>query len=107
MIYLNNREDAQCLFVPRVEEPKGNLKLLLKNSLNLVTTIDEVIDLNTSALFYNIAVELPESVTEGEFEYTLKDEEKVLSSGLLVIGCDALTPRQYEKSIQYEQYKTK
>lgn len=105
MIYLNNMTDAQVLFIPKSEQTSGALTLRLKNNMEKVITINNVIDLNTSSLYYNVAVSLPSGTSEGEYEYSLMKGELVLSTGLLVVGCSPSSVSQYEKSIQYEQYE--
>ena len=44
-------------------------------------------------------------MTDGEYEYELKFEDTILSSGLLVVG-DYTKPDQYNKAIEYKQYET-
>lgn len=95
------------VFIPRNGmEAEGNLSLVC------VSTIDNserfnavVIDIATSARFFNLAVELPEDAMPGEYEYTLSDSVKVLTTGLLQVGEYDSKVREYNKTIEYEQYR--
>lgn len=46
----------------------------------------EVTDKNDSGLFYHCTVQLGGNEEEGDYDYQLKDGDKVLSTGLLRIG---------------------
>lgn len=108
MIYLQNTQEAQVVYVPRNDGsmPNGDLVFKAKNTINLDVEIEMyVADLQVSDLYFYLAVILPEDVTEGEYEYELKFEDTLLSSGLLVVG-DYTKPDQYEKDVTYEQYET-
>ena len=108
MIYLQNTQEAQEVYVPRSNgmTPDGDLVFKAKNTINLTEEIDlYVSDLQVSDLYYFLAVTLPEEVTDGEYEYTLSFEDTILATGLLVVG-DYSNPDQYEKEITYEQYET-
>ena len=96
------------VYVPRNDGsmPNGDLVFKARNTINLDVEIDMyVADLQVSDLYFYLAVILPEDVTEGEYEYELKFEDTLLSSGLLVVG-DYTKPDQYEKDVTYEQYET-
>ena len=108
MIYLQNTQEAQVVYIPRSEgdRPQGDLVFKAKNTINLEEEIDvHVSDLQVSDLYYYLAVTLPEKVTDGEYEYTLSSEGDTLSTGLLVVG-DYSKPNEYDKNITYEQYET-
>lgn len=109
MIYLENTQEAQEVYIPRNngETPQGgDLVFKAKNTINLDVEIDMYVsDLRVSDLYYFLAVILPEEVTDGEYEYTLSFEDTILSTGLLVVG-DYTKPDQYEKDVTYEQYET-
>lgn len=108
MIYLQNTQEAQVVYVPRDNRMtiQGDLVFKAKNTINLVEEIDlYVSDLQLSDLYFYLAVILPEGVTDGEYEYELKFEDTILSSGLLVVG-NLSKPDQYKKEIEYEQYET-
>jgi len=107
MIYLENTQEAQEVYIPRSNgmSPRGDLVFKAKNTINLEEEIDlYVSDLQVSDLYFYLAVILPENVTDGEYEYELKFEDTLLSSGLLVVGHYS-NPDQYEKEIKYEQYQ--
>lgn len=108
MLYLQNTQDAQEVYVPRSNgaTPDGDLVFKAKNTINLTNEIDlYVADIRVSTLYYFLAVILPEHVADGEYEYTLSYEDTILATGLLVVG-DLSHPDQYEKEISYEQYET-
>lgn len=108
MIYLQNTQEAQVVYVPRSDgsRPSGDLVFKATNTVNLVEEINQAVtDLQTSDLYYNLAIELPAGLPDGEYEYTLSSEGETLSTGLLVVG-DYSKPNEYEKVITYEQYET-
>jgi len=107
MIYLQNTsEESQVLFIPRNgETPEGDLVFTAKSTIDLDEISLEVTDLQTSDLYFNIAVTLPAGLPNGEYEYTLMAGDVPVSTGLLVIG-DNFSPSQYNKEIVYEQYTT-
>lgn len=107
MIYLQNTSESQVMFIPRSGEiPAGDLVFRAKSTIDLETEINEVvIDLGTSDLYFNLAIELPGDIPDGEYEYSLSVGEILLSSGLLVIG-EYTNASQYNKAITYEQYET-
>lgn len=107
MIYLQNISEAQVAFIPRNGmEPLGDLVFKAKSNIDLDVEVDqEVIDLGTSELYYNIAIELPEGIPTGEYEYTLYGGDQALSTGLLVVG-EYARSGEYNKEITYEQYET-
>lgn len=107
MIYLQNITDPQEVFVPKDGAASGgDLVFRAKSTIDLDTKIDQpVTDLQTSALYFNIEVTIPEGLPDGEYEYTLLSGGIPVSSGLLVIG-ENFGAEQYEKDIKYEQYET-
>lgn len=61
--------------------------LELTNNLTKITTIlSEITDKNTSTLFYSFDIILEDSLEDGEYTYRLMEEDKVLASGLMMIG---------------------
>lgn len=107
MIYLQNTTESQEMFIPRNGvTPQGLLVFKAKSTIDLVVEINQdVTDLQTSDLFFNLAIELPAGLPDGEYEYTLLSGQIPVSSGLLVIG-DHTKPSEYNKEIIYEQYET-
>lgn len=104
MVYLENTTDAQPVFVPRSrEDVTGRLTLTLHGTVGLDTVVDaEAPDLNTSRLYYRIAVALPDGIAEGEYEYTLADEAGTLATGIAYVGTLA-RPTETDNTINYEQ----
>ena len=107
MIYLQSEPEAQVVFIPNNGvEAVGDMVFRAKSTIDLDVKIEQkVIDLGTSEQYYNIAIDVPEGIPAGEYEYTLHGGDNILSTGLLVIGENA-RPNEYEKAITYEQYET-
>lgn len=107
MIYLHNTTEPQVIYVPRnMETPQGDIVFRAKSTIDLAVEVEMVvINLETSALYYNIAVTLPAGVPDGEYEYSLSVGDTIIASGLLAIGGYS-DPSQYNKDITYEQYET-
>ena len=106
MIYLKNISDAQTLMIPRNGEiVTGEMALVMRNTTDHQETTLSVTDLNTSGLYFNIAVVLPGGLADGEYQYYLKDGNIQVSCGILYIG-DLQSPRQHETTITYKQYES-
>lgn len=106
MIYLKNITEAQVLFIPKNgESVSGEMGLVLKSTADLNETILSVTDINTSGIYFNLAVALPDNLADGEYEYILKNGEIKVSCGLLYIG-ELQSSSQYENNITYKQYET-
>ena len=106
MIYLKNISDAQILMIPRNGEiVTGEMTLVMRNTTDLRETTLSVTDLNTSGLYFNLAVALPGGLADGEYQYSLKDGNIQVSCGLLYIG-DLQSTSQYETTITYKQYES-
>lgn len=95
------------MFIPRTGiTPQGDLVFKAKSTIDLEVEIKQVVtDLQTSDLYFNLAVILPAGLPDGEYEYTLLAGDVPVSTGLLVIG-DYTKPNEYNKVITYEQYET-
>ena len=106
MIYLKNISDAQILMIPRNGGiVTGEMSLVMRNTTDQQETTLSVTDLNTSGLYFNIAVALPGGLADGEYQYSLKDGDIQVSCGLLYVG-DLQSPRQHETTITYKQYES-
>ena len=106
MIYLKNISDAQILMIPRNGEiVTGEMSLVMRNTTDQQETTLSVTDLNTSGLYFNIAVVLPGGLADGEYQYSLKDGNIQVSCGLLYIG-DLQSPSQHKTTITYKQYES-
>lgn len=104
MVYLCNTDEPQTVFVPKNGvEHDGPMAFSLRSTVGHGVTVDGVTDLNTSGLYYNIAVALPAAMPGGEYEYALTAGELVLSEGIAVIG-ESAKVHEYEKNIEYRQY---
>ena len=107
MIYLQNTSESQVVLIPRNgETPQGDLVFKAKSTIDLEVEINQVVtDLQTSDLYFNLAVTLNAGLPDGEYEYSLSAGEILVSSGLLVIGENSRSS-EYNKDITYEQYET-
>ena len=106
MIYLKNISDAQILMIPRNGEiVAGEMTLVMRNTTDLRETTLSVTDLNTSGLYFNLAVALPGGLADGEYQYSLKNGNIQVSCGLLYVG-DLQSPSQHETTITYKQYES-
>ena len=106
MIYLKNISDAQILMIPRNGGiVTGEMSLVMRNTTDLQETTLSVTDLNTSGLYFNLAVALPGGLADGEYQYSLEDGNIQVSCGLLYVG-DLQSPSQHETTITYKQYES-
>ena len=106
MIYLKNISDAQILMIPRNGGiVTGEMTLVMRNTTDLQEITLSVTDMNTSGLYFNLAVALPGGLADGEYQYSLKDGNIQLSCGLLYVG-DLQSPSQHETTITYKQYES-
>lgn len=106
MIYLKNISDAQVLMIPRNGGiVTGEMTLVIRNTTDLQETTLSVTDLNTSGLYFNLAVTLPGGLADGEYQYSLKNGNIQVSCGLLYVG-DLQSPSQHETTITYKQYES-
>lgn len=106
MLYVENKTDAQPLFVPRSRPGiAGDLFLKIRSTVGLDYPVEtKALDLDISSLYYRIAVALPEGIADGEYEYTLSDGTGTLASGIIYVG-GLISPQQMETPITYEQYE--
>ena len=106
MIYLKNISDAQLFMIPRNGGiVTGEMTLVMRNTTDLRETTLSVTDLNTSGLYFNLAVALPGGLADGEYQYSLKNGNIQVSCGLLYVG-DLQSPSQHETTITYKQYES-
>lgn len=107
MIYLQNTTESQVMFIPKNGvTPQGGLVFTAKSTIDLDTKVNRAVtDLQTSDLYFNLAIALPAGLPNGEYEYSLSSGGVMLSTGLLVIG-GYTNPSEYNKEITYEQYET-
>ena len=106
MIYLKNISDAQILMIPRNGGiVTGEMSLVMRNTTDQQETTLSVTDLNTSGLYFNLAVVLPGGLADGEYQYSPKDGNIQVSCGLLYVG-DLQSPSQHETTITYKQYES-
>ena len=109
MIYLSNTTDAQIAYVPRdTEIPAGTtLTFTMVNIVDMDVVVNAlVIDMGLHRMFYNVALQLPDGATPGEYQFELRGDGELLSTGLAVIRDNGAGVTEYNKVIQYEQYET-
>lgn len=106
MIYLKNISDAQILMIPRNGGiVTGEMSLVMRNTTDQKETTLSVTDLNTSGLYFNLAVALPGGLADGEYQYSLKNGDIQVSCGILYVG-NLQSPSQHETTITYKQYES-
>ena len=104
MIYLKQTTELQLIHVPKSgRDAKGNVSISAMSTINQFDFSIVAAEEDTSMLYHKVLIELPGGMPSGEYEYTLSDEDGVLSSGVLVVG-DLENPKEYIKEITYEQY---
>ena len=104
MIYLKHTTDMQIVYIPKDgRDAVGDVLLKALSTINKSEYSFSVIEEDVSELYHMVNVELKEEMPSGEYEYTLSDEEGILSTGLLVVG-DLETAMEYNKETTYEQY---
>lgn len=107
MIYLKNITEAQVAFIPRNgARASGDMTLVMRNTTDQSMFTMSVTDLDTSSIYFNVAVSLPEDIATGEYQYNLMDGEILVSCGLMFIG-DRPGASQYEETITYTQYESR
>ena len=106
MIYLKNISEEQIILVPRNGEMvTGDVTLVVCNTTDHQEVTLPVREQTTSQIYIKMAVALPEGLVDGEYQYTLKDGNILVSQGLLYIG-DLHSTSQYENTIRYKQYES-
>lgn len=133
MIYLQNTTDPQLVRIPAngVKVAEGDVVLELVNTIDLGPATSHDFDrrvylvdalgafvhdadgrqvavaaaAESSRLYYVMRVALEDGMPEGEYEYTARVGETVVSCGLLIVGTPTPSVIQYDKPLQYEQYR--
>lgn len=86
------------------------MQFIIKNGITHKNFEYSVTDLNESSIYYTFNLNIPESMDDGEYEYTLKDDlDKTLATGLMRIGDYKQENKQYNnnKDNKYIQYVSK
>lgn len=106
-MYLTNDTAAQTIYVPRnIGASREGITLEVASTIELESLLPlSVVSVEAHPLYYRLGLRLSEIVTPGEYEYSLKAGEELLSKGLLIIGKAASAGViEYNKNIIYEQY---
>ena len=85
------------------------MKLIIKNGITHKNFEYNVTDLNESSIYYTFNINIPDSLDDGEYEYTLKDDvDKILATGLMRVGDYKQNNKQYiNNKDKYLQYGSK
>lgn len=104
MLYLRNTTELQWLMIPKdIGSASRELSLLVKSTVDKAALSLDVLDNGTFEHYYNVKLNLPSGMEDGEYEYSLLEDGKSLSKGLLMLGKSA-PMGEYNKTITYEQY---
>lgn len=109
MIYLTNTTEAQVAYVPRdTEVPDGTtLHFKMRSTVDLDIIVNAlVIDMGLHRVYYNVALQLPEDTTPGEYEYTMTADDEIISTGIVIVRDGGHAVTEYNKDIKYEQYQS-
>lgn len=106
MIYVQNKADAQYVFLPKELAGEGALSLSIHNTTTLKDyDLGNVADDGGSALYYRILLSLPEGLDNGEYEYALEQSGVKVGTGIIKIGEGGESTEEYNSDIEYEQYE--
>ena len=86
------------------------MKFIIKNGITHKEFEYSVEDLNESSIYYTFNINIPDSFDDGEYNYTLKDDEdKTVATGLIRVGNFKQENTQYSnnKDKKYIQYGSK
>lgn len=104
MLYLRNTTELQWLMIPKdINSASRDFSLLVKSTVDKTALSLDVLDNGTFDHYYNVKLNLPSGMVDGEYEYSLLEDGKSISKGLLMIG-KAERVSEYNKTISYEQY---
>ena len=105
MLNLQHVRTEQRAYIPRtLSRSVGVLSLSLIGTVTRKTTaVPMTLTEDQSVNYYAIRVTLPE-IEEGEYEYTLSDEEGTLSQGLAIIGEREYAVKEHNARTEYKQY---
>ena len=86
------------------------MKFIIKNNITHRNFEYSVTDLNESSIYYTFNINIPDSLDDGEYSYTLKDDvDKILATGLIRVSDFKQENTQYNnnKDNKYIQYGKK
>ena len=132
MLYLRNTTDAQRVRIPADgAKLQGQLALRLVNVIGGGDGVESVWDPRVylvdadgafvhdsdgrqivmaapedrTRLYYLAAVELPDGIPDGEYNYTATVDGVTVSCGLAYVGDFSAASVEYNNSLEYEQYR--
>lgn len=131
MIYLQNTTEAQDIILPVSYadiEPDAEHLFFLYNTVNLKKSFEQIVAmlgegdfnedfnidflisadpvLSLSGQYYKFPVVFDNPLTEGTYEYAFIAGGRVLSKGVAMVGDFDNHDEQYNKTIEYEQYRS-
>ena len=86
------------------------MQFIIKNGITHKEFEYSVEDLNESSIYYVFNINIQDSLDDGEYEYTLKDDvDKILATGLIRVGDFKQENKEYNnnKDKKYIQYGSK
>lgn len=108
MIYLkNDTTSQQTISITNYSEYiPTKLRLRLTNKLDSIVTEFEISKFTITEPFINIIFKMPETLTDGEYNYNLIDTSRgVIAFGMAVIGEYTYNTQSYIKDNKKIQYK--
>lgn len=108
MIYIKNGTTSQqtISISNHFEYFPTKLRLRLTNKLDGKVTEFEIVNFTTSRPFINIIFKMPNTLTDGEYNYNLIDPQKgVIAFGMAVVGEYTRDTQSYVKDNKKIQYK--
>lgn len=106
MLYIkNNTEDVQKIYVPRngADFTSAVFKIYSTIDRTEITPFDDYVSVE-DGMYQKISFTLTETLDNGEYQYVVKNGASVLATGLMQVGEITHTPKEYNKTIEYEQY---
>lgn len=107
MIYLQNTNEAQRMFIPNNGLTAGeSARVQIFGTVSKREILDVTAELAPIGIsYYIIAVTLPQGLKNGEYEYVVSQRKGIISNGLVQIGEYQHAVRESEGGININQGK--
>lgn len=107
MIYLQNTDEAQRMFIPNNGLTAGeSARLQIFSTVSKHEILDVTAELAPLGLLYFVVpVTLPTGLKNGEYEYVVSQRKGIISNGLVQIGEYQHAVRESEGGININQGK--
>lgn len=107
MIYVPTSSRAVALSIPRTTAaPSEGAVLTVRQTVGLAETVIPIRLFSAEGLYFGILANFSAIKDAGEYEYRLEANGLLLASGVLVAGyLPDVDCTQYDKTIEYEQYR--